>query len=82
VAPSWRLRQVEVEDGRVDVTGCVGPFYPKIAIFYVLGTRGNLVFSLLLGPIIDISYAAPQAHRIVKVALHRVYSLGIIFIFS
>jgi hypothetical protein len=27
----------------------VGPFYPKIIVFYVLDHRGNLVFSLLLG---------------------------------
>jgi hypothetical protein len=32
--------------------------------------------------IVDISYAAPQAHRIVNVALHWEYSIGIIFIFS
>jgi hypothetical protein len=32
--------------------------------------------------IVDVSYAAPQAHRIINVALHREYSLGIIFIFS
>jgi hypothetical protein len=44
VASSWRVRRVEAEDGRVDETGCVGPFYPKIIIFYVLGPRGNLVF--------------------------------------
>jgi hypothetical protein len=31
---------------------------------------------------VDILYAAPQAHRIINVALHRVYSPGIIFIFS
>jgi hypothetical protein len=30
---------------------CVRPFYPKISVFYVLGPRGNLVFSFLLGPI-------------------------------
>jgi hypothetical protein len=30
----------------------------------------------------DISYAAPQAHEIVNVALHREYSLGIVFLFS
>jgi hypothetical protein len=30
---------------------------------------------------VDISYAAPQAHRIVNVALYREYSPGIIFIF-
>jgi hypothetical protein len=31
---------------------------------------------------IDVLYAAPQAHRIVNVALHREYSPGIVFIFS
>jgi hypothetical protein len=34
----------------------------------------------LLG--VDVSYAAPQAHGIVNVALHREYYLGIVFIFS
>jgi hypothetical protein len=42
---------VEADDGWVDAMGCVGPFYPKTIVFYVLGPRGNLVFSLLLGPI-------------------------------
>jgi hypothetical protein len=32
--------------------------------------------------ILDVSYAAPQAHGIVNVALHREYSPGIVFIFS
>jgi hypothetical protein len=32
--------------------------------------------------IVDVSYAAPQAHGIVNVALHREYSPGIVFIFS
>jgi hypothetical protein len=32
--------------------------------------------------IVDVTYAAPQAHRIVNVALHWEYSLGIIFTFS
>jgi hypothetical protein len=31
---------------------------------------------------VDVSYAAPQVHGIINVALHRVYSLGIVFIFS
>jgi hypothetical protein len=31
---------------------------------------------------VDVSYVAPQVHRIVNVPLHREYSLGIIFIFS
>jgi hypothetical protein len=30
---------------------------------------------------IDVSYAAPQAHEIVNVALYQKYSPGIIFIF-
>jgi hypothetical protein len=51
VASSRRLRRVEAEDGRIDAMDCVGLFYPKITILYVLGPRGNLVFSLLLGPI-------------------------------
>jgi hypothetical protein len=28
------------------------------------------------------SYAAPQAQQIINVALHREYSIGIVFIFS
>jgi predicted nicotinamide N-methyase len=32
--------------------------------------------------VVDISYAAPQAHEIVNVALHREYSPDIVFIFS
>jgi hypothetical protein len=44
VALSQRLHRVEAEDGRVDAICCVGPFYPKIIVFYVLGPRGNFVF--------------------------------------
>jgi hypothetical protein len=51
VASSRRLRRDPVKDGWVDAMGCIGPFYPNFAIFYVLGTRGILSFSLLLGPI-------------------------------
>jgi hypothetical protein len=32
--------------------------------------------------LVVVSYAAPQAHGIVTVALHREYSSGIVFIFS
>jgi hypothetical protein len=32
--------------------------------------------------LVDVLYVAPQVHRIVNVALHQEYSLGIIFIFS
>jgi hypothetical protein len=31
---------------------------------------------------VDVSYASPQAHGLVNVALHREYPLGIVFIFS
>jgi hypothetical protein len=31
---------------------------------------------------VDVSYAAPQAHRIVNVEPHWEYFLGIVFIFS
>jgi hypothetical protein len=32
--------------------------------------------------LVNVSYAAPQAHGIVNIALHREYSPGIILIFS
>jgi superfamily II RNA helicase len=32
--------------------------------------------------LVDVSYAALQAHKIVNVALHREYSPSIVFIFS
>jgi hypothetical protein len=44
VASSWRSCGVKAEDRRVDVSGCIGPFYPKIIVFIVLTPRGNLVF--------------------------------------
>jgi hypothetical protein len=40
---SRRLRQRQVEDGRVDATGCAGPCYPNFVIFNVLGPRGIVV---------------------------------------
>jgi hypothetical protein len=55
-------------------------------IFHYLGLNFILIgvplHALLKGTDVDISYAAPQAHIIVNVALHREYSLGIVFIFS
>jgi hypothetical protein len=36
---------------------------------------------MVLEMLVDVSYAAPQVHGIVNVALHREYSPGIIFIF-
>jgi hypothetical protein len=40
VAPSRRLCRRQVEYGRVNATGCVGPCYPTFAVFNVLGPRG------------------------------------------
>jgi hypothetical protein len=37
---------------------------------------------MTLEMLVDVSYVAPQEHIIVNVALHREYSLGIVFIFS
>jgi hypothetical protein len=51
VVSSCRLLRIEAEDGRVNTTGCIGLFYSKITVFYVLGTKDNLVFTVLLGPI-------------------------------
>jgi hypothetical protein len=50
VALSWRLRRDKVEDGRVDVTGCVRPCYPYLFVFYVVDTRGIVVFLSFVWP--------------------------------
>jgi hypothetical protein len=39
-----RSRGVEAEDGWIDVTGCIGPLYPKIVVFIVLCPKGIVVF--------------------------------------
>jgi hypothetical protein len=40
VAPSWRSRDDQVEDGYVDATYCLGPYYPC----FVLGPKDILAF--------------------------------------
>jgi hypothetical protein len=45
VASSWRSCGDEAEDGWVDATGCIGPFYPNFDIFFELGHKGSLVIS-------------------------------------
>jgi hypothetical protein len=60
--------------------------------FNVDGGRSKISDSTCQGPCrrcflaplvgVDVFYAAPQAYRIVNVALHQEYSPGIIFIFS
>jgi hypothetical protein len=44
VTSLWRLRQDQVEDGRVDVNGYVRLWYPYFIIFYVLDHRSILIF--------------------------------------
>jgi hypothetical protein len=44
VAPSQRLHRDQVEDGWVDPMGCVGPCYSYFIVFYVLCSRGIVVF--------------------------------------
>jgi hypothetical protein len=44
VAPSQRLHRGQVKDEWVNTTGYVEPFYPKISIFYVLGSTDVLFF--------------------------------------
>jgi hypothetical protein len=46
VTSSLRLHREEAKDGRVDATDCIGSFYPKIFIIYVLDPMNNLVFYL------------------------------------
>jgi hypothetical protein len=43
VAPSQRLRQRQVEDGRIDVTDYVGPCYSSFVVFNGLYPRGIVV---------------------------------------
>jgi hypothetical protein len=43
VTPSRRLRWSQVEDERVDATGCIGPFYHTFTIFFLLVPRGIVV---------------------------------------
>jgi hypothetical protein len=39
-----RLHRVKAEDGWVNVTGCIRPFYRNFDVFYVLCPKGILVF--------------------------------------
>jgi hypothetical protein len=45
VESSWRSCGDEAEDGGVDVTGCIGLFYPNFAAFIILGHKCSLVIS-------------------------------------
>jgi hypothetical protein len=40
VTPSQRLHRRQVENERIDVMGCVGPYYHTFTVFNVLDLRG------------------------------------------
>jgi hypothetical protein len=44
VTPSRRLRWVQIKNGWIDTTGCIGSSYPSFTVFFVLCFKGNLVF--------------------------------------
>jgi hypothetical protein len=56
--------------------------FPMTFLFFFWGVGLVVTFHLPTWVLVDISYAAPQNHEIVNVALHREHSPGIIFIFS
>jgi hypothetical protein len=39
VASLWRSCGDEAEDGRVNVMGCIGLFYPNFSVFIILGQK-------------------------------------------
>jgi hypothetical protein len=43
MVPLRRLHQKQVEDGWVDMTGYVGPYYPTFAIFNILDPRSIVI---------------------------------------
>jgi hypothetical protein len=43
VAPSRMLRQSQVEDGWVDMMGCVVPCHPYFTVFFLLDPRGTII---------------------------------------
>jgi hypothetical protein len=53
-----------------------------IILLYIRSHVWRIIHAVGLGVVVDVSYAAPQAHGIVNVALHWEYSLGIVFTFS
>jgi hypothetical protein len=55
VASLRRSCRDEVEDERVDATGCIRLFYPNFAIFIILGHKGSLVISFPINRIPRVS---------------------------
>jgi hypothetical protein len=45
VTSSWRSHGDKVEDGWIDMTGCIGLLYSNFTVIVVLGHKGSLVIS-------------------------------------
>jgi hypothetical protein len=45
VASLWMSHGDEAEDGWIDAMSCIRLFYPKFAVFIVLGHKDSLVIS-------------------------------------
>jgi hypothetical protein len=59
------------EDGWVDMTGCIGLFYPNFAIFNILGRKGSLVISFLIN-------STPRASGVVSIQPFLSHPLSIV----
>jgi hypothetical protein len=71
VASSQRLRRDEAEDRLVDVTGCIGLFYPNFTIFIVLCHKNSLVISFSI-------IRTPRAGREVSIQPSLSHPLAIV----
>jgi hypothetical protein len=72
VASSQQSRGDEAKDGRIDVMGCIGLFYPNFTIFVVLGHTDNLVIRFpinrTLRAVVEASIQPSLSHRLAIVA--------------
>jgi hypothetical protein len=63
------------EDEWVDVTGCIGLFYPNFTVFIVLGHKGSLVISFPINRIPrsdkEVSIQSSLSHPLAIVAFGR-----------
>jgi hypothetical protein len=75
------LNQRTCEACPIDYTEALGNIYGNGCLWSWSLMIMTIFFPVIMSAV-DVSYVAPQAHKIVNVALHREYPLGIVFIFS
>jgi hypothetical protein len=75
------LNQRTWEACPIDYTEALGNIYGNGCLWSWPLMIMTIFFSVIMSAV-DVSYVAPQAHKIVNVALHWEYPLGIVFIFS